>query len=669
MTRTGGLLALCVTALAGSAWLNAQAPAQAPPPPTAAERAVYAAVRAKDTTALRTIIKTAADANQKSPGGYTPLMDAASAGSLDAVKFLLDKGADANAQSDTGLTALMLADGDLPKQRLLLDRGANVNAATQMGRTALFIAALRDPSADAVKLLISRGADVHMKDVFNNTLLNSAAAGNDTETIRIMLDAGIDVNAGAVTGTTPIMLAAGNGNTEAVKLLIAKHANVNAVADSPGLAQGTDPKSGPLALHGYTPLLFAAANAPVDVVAALLDAGANVNATESRKLTPLMLAVASDHQDPQVIRLLLARGADASMKGTQVATAADWATKVGGADAIAILHAEKPTIDPPIAPLGTLPDPRTAVERGVAILESSSKGFYEKSGCVACHAQAMTDLAAAEARLKGARVDAKATLERQTMYDLGAFPPFLLEERGDILVPEIVAYSALGAAASGHPVDRTTDAMALNIAASQNRDGAWHQRAAIQERPGGEDGDIFRTALCLRVLASYAPPGRLAEMTSRVAKAREWLTHAAPVTAEDRNMQLLGLVWAGASTASVKSYVQRIIAEQQPDGGWTQHKGLGTDAYATGESLYALAVGGLAATDAHYQSGVRYLLATQRASDGSWRVASRTPKFQAFFQSGFPYAGDQWISQWATGWATMALAHAIETPAATGHGN
>ena len=58
---------------------------------------------------------------------------------------------------------------------------------------------------------------------------------------------------------------------------------------------------------------------------------------------------------------------------------------------------------------------------------------------------------------------------------------------------------------------------------------------------------------------------------------------------------------------------------------------------------------------------MKFLLATQ-AADGSWRVISRSPKFQTYFNSGFPYAGNQWISSWATGWAAMALAQAIETP-------
>ena len=122
-------------------------------------------------------------------------------------------------------------------------------------------------------------------------------------------------------------------------------------------------------------------------------------------------------------------------------------------------------------------------------------------------------------------------------------------------------------------------------------------------------------------------------------------------------MRLLGLYWAGADTATLKPLAATIAAAQQADGGWRQIDSLGTDAYATGQSLYALAKAGMASTDPAYVKGVNFLLARQ-AANGSWRVTSRSPKFQAYFNSGFPYAGDQWISAWATGWATMALAHA-----------
>jgi hypothetical protein len=39
---------------------------------------------------------------------------------------------------------------------------------------------------------------------------------------------------------------------------------------------------------------------------------------------------------------------------------------------------------------------------------------------------------------------------------------------------------------------------------------------------------------------------------------------------------------------------------------------------------------------------------------------SRATKFQIYFQSGFPYEHDQWISTMATGWAANALALTLE---------
>jgi hypothetical protein len=58
---------------------------------------------------------------------------------------------------------------------------------------------------------------------------------------------------------------------------------------------------------------------------------------------------------------------------------------------------------------------------------------------------------------------------------------------------------------------------------------------------------------------------------------------------------------------------------------------------------------------------VKYLLSTQHA-DGSWYVRSRAVKFQPYFESGFPYGGDQWISSMATGYGAAALAMALDEP-------
>src|SRR3954469_5529352 len=132
-------------------------------------------------------------------------------------------------------------------------------------------------------------------------------------------------------------------------------------------------------------------------------------------------------------------------------------------------------------------------------------------------------------------------------------------------------------------------------------------------------------------------------MSARIDKARRWLAAVKPITSEDRNMQLLGLRWADADAVTLKTLANAIRAQQQSDGGWRQHDGVVTDAYATGQSLYVLAQTGTLPADPAYQRGVNYLLTTQNAN-GSWRVASRAPKFQAFFNSGFPHGGVPWGS-------------------------
>ncbi len=90
------------------------------------------------------------------------------------------------------------------------------------------------------------------------------------------------------------------------------------------------------------------------------------------------------------------------------------------------------------------------------------------------------------------------------------------------------------------------------------------------------------------------------------------------------------------------------------DGGWAQTEYRSSDAYATGEALYALRAAGVSTDSRAYRRGVRYLLQTQ-LDDGSWWVRTRALPTQNHFESGFPHGADQFISAAATHWATQAL--------------
>ena len=611
----------------------------------------YASIRANDLAGLKGLLDQGANTNTVDNRQITPLMYAAEIGSTDAMRILIDRGADVNAQNAFGSTALMWSVSDPVKVRLLIDHGADVNKVAKSGRTALIVAAFTNPSAEVVGLLLAKGAKVAVMDERHVTPLNAATFGNDTATIRLLLNAGADIETpDTFIGLTPLMNAAGNRNVEAVKLLLAKGAKVNAVSKTEGL-----PKipTGTVEFGGWTPLLMAAAFGPPEAVKTLLDAGAQINAQDYRGFTPLMLAVGTDRYDRQTVRMLMARSADLRPKNHAGETALDWANKFGDADVIRTLGGSPKAGARLLTLSEEMPDARTAISRSMHLLEDTTDQFYHKAACFACHEQPPAEFAAAAARAKGIPVDEKASHERQAQIAL-PINGVQLEGAAALGGADNNLYSVEALVRAGYKPNRTTDFLAANLAEAQGGDGGWHLPG--YSRSPLQDSDFSRTAMAIRALRAYGPPGRAAEMKQRVERGKQWLMHAEPVILEDLDMRLVGVAAAGAAAAELRKLAEPVLARQRADGGWAQREGFPSDAYATGITLWALNEAGIMRPDA---KGVKFLLGTQ-SPDGSWRVASRATKFQQYFESGFPYGHDQWISTMATGWAANALALSIE---------
>ena len=617
---------------------------------------LYSAIRTDDLRQMKTLLEGGISASAAGPDGISPLMAAAEIGSLDAMKLLIDRNADVNAKNTSGSTALMFSVTDAKKVRLLLDHGADVNVVARSGRTALIIASFANPSADVVRMLLAKGANVAVMDQRKVTPLNAATFGNDTATIRLLLDASADFNtADTFIGLTPLINASGNRNLEAVKMLLAKGANVNAVSktqDLPRIQTGT------VEFGGWTPLLMAVPFGPPELIRTLLDAGAKVNVQDYRSFTPLMLAAANDHANPEVVKLLLAHNADTQIKGRAGETASDWAAKFGDTSVIRALGSTPGT--PKTADANGTPaehpDVRTAVQRSVSLLERATSQFVSKAGCFACHEQPSAAFAVGAARGKGITIDEKAASDRWNQLT-SALNASQLEGAAALGGADNNLYLAEALVRSGYTPDRKTDILAANLAAYQGGDGGWHLPGYV--RSPLQDNDFSRTAMAIRALKTYGTPGRAAEMKQRIEHAKQWLLHASPMTTEDFDMRLSGVAAAGASLSDLRKLAEPILAKQRPDGGFAQRDALASDAYATGMTLWALATAGvLQPSDEVYRKGVQFLLTTQ-APDGSWHVISRATTFQIYFEGGFPYSHDQWISIMGTGWASSALSLTI----------
>jgi len=595
--------------------------------------------------------------------GATPLMHAAAFGNIETLKALIDAGADVNARNQMNATALLWAAGDPEKSRLLIDRGADVKAQSKQGRTPLMVAAMRRGNSAIVELILSKGVDIQARDRLGATALNLAARAGDLDTVKLLIAKGADPNLGDGRGAALFGATMGQ-NPAVIRLLLQRGANVNAATSLPqGAAQRTpnNVKNGPPNNSKVTALHYAAAFGPVESVQYLLEAGAEINALDSRGLTPLSFALATEYPSLDIVRTFLRAGADVNVADSNGDTPLDWAEKFGFPEIIAELkkagakngHEHQP----PQNPTHERPTTAVALERALRLLETTSVKFFDGSGCVSCHHQNLVARAQTSARRAGLPVNE--SVEKEQAMQMKAQWIGLQEDFLQGMLPgggaNRLAENLLGLKAAGHPPDTVTDAAIVGIAAVQNADGSWSS-GEVQHRPPIAQSPVGATAKVIRVMKDYPIPARAQEFAQRIERARSWLMKTNPVTAEDYSMRLAGLYYAGASQADIKQAARALLELQRPDGGWGGNPHMKSDAFATGVALTSLIESNaITTTHSAFRSGVDYLLSTQ-FPDGSWYMRSRSIKMQPYFESGFPFGHDQWISTAATAWAAQAIA-------------
>jgi ankyrin repeat protein len=278
------------------------------------------AVRRADAAAVRkTLHADRSLANAQDNGGATALMHAALLGGPDVMRLLLDAGADPNAKNRRNATALLWAVTDAGAIRLLLEHGADPNIRSIEGRTPLYLASTEPAGVDIVKMLLDKGADPNGKDLTGRTPLMAAASAGNTEAMRLLIAKGAKVNASMGSGSTAIINAAASRNLSAVQFLIEQGADVNSRTK-----------------RGGTALDIAASWGSVEIAKLLLAKGARVDTQDDRGYTPLMYAAYSEAMPVEVVRLLLAKGADRNATG-EGETAISLASKRGDTEIVRLL--------------------------------------------------------------------------------------------------------------------------------------------------------------------------------------------------------------------------------------------------------------------------------------------------------------------------------------------
>ena len=144
-------------------------------------------------------------------GGFdeAPMHSAARSGHIDILSLLHEHGAYVEVRNKKGETPLLIASwrGKREAGWYLIDHcGADIHAVDNRGFTTVFMAFRND--VESVRMLIERGAKIHIRNRLGDTpLLDSLRGNGGVELVRLYLDHGADPNVCNKYNQTPLKLA------------------------------------------------------------------------------------------------------------------------------------------------------------------------------------------------------------------------------------------------------------------------------------------------------------------------------------------------------------------------------------------------------------------------------------------------------------------------------
>jgi len=296
------------------------------------------------------------------------------------------------------------------------------------------------------------------------------------------------------------------------------------------------------------------------------------------------------------------------------------------------------------------------IDRGLRFLATDALAWKKQHNCVSCHHAALAIWAMREGKQRGHAIDEPAlseltkwTLAKGDGSNLMRKPPGKYK---NLKVMNLYAVLlALAFEAGGGPADDMRDTLKTlqtKIKADQTKEGSWE----IWPEPGpkpplcGASAEVMST---LATLALLPDPDGKAERD----KGLRWL--AARTPEDDPQADALRLIlWrrAGRPEEHRQALVKRILGRQNGDGGWSQTKDRASDAFATGQALYALIEAGVAHGDTAIRKAQAFLAKSQHPN-GSWEVITRVAPPGQKQTPNIPINGA------GSAWATLGLMRTV----------
>ena len=166
--------------------------------------------------------------NLPNADGQTPLSIAIEEKNIDKIKNLINKKMDPNSKiNEFGETLLMWACRNSQKElvEFLLSKGANLDIKDSDGETVL---AYSESKPEIMKLLVAGGLNPNSKDSDGTPILINYIRESDTDLVRLLLEKGANIKYNPEKGYyNPVESAIYSGNKDIIKMLIEAGVDIN----------------------------------------------------------------------------------------------------------------------------------------------------------------------------------------------------------------------------------------------------------------------------------------------------------------------------------------------------------------------------------------------------------------------------------------------------------
>jgi len=272
------------------------------------------------------------------------------------------------------------------------------------------------------------------------------------------------------------------------------------------------------------------------------------------------------------------------------------------------------------------PDANATIERGLDFLVKDALAWKTEHNCVSCHHAGLVICALEEAKQFGHAVDEPVLAELTKWIATSGDGKFSLERPAEApyaASPKAI-YFSLALGANPQPTAEAQEGTKLllkTVRSEQTQNGSWSTWPKTRPPIFGSSDESL-TELAILALLPAAANGDMESQAARD-KAVSWLTERT-TDSELQSLSLRLVIWSRLArpAAECETLARQIQDRQNADGGWSQTKDLASDAWATGQALYALAHAGLTPENSSVARGQKFLITTQH-EDGSWTMTSR----------------------------------------------